>query len=142
MSSKFGLQVIDPNAPPPPVENCDVLKPMELAEYRKKRAEWLGWSEFRKDEPNNIKGQIIRMTFLDMSYRMLTKPRSETPQDVNIAARNERLAHTLDLGYAATQVFVVCKIARLSNIRQTALTARSMISLFTLCLHYVYSMFS
>src|SRR5665213_96876 len=78
MSSKFGLQVIDPNAPRPPVENCDVLKPMELAEYRKKRAEWLGWYEFRKDEPNNIEGQIIRMTFLDMSYRMLTKPTTAT----------------------------------------------------------------
>jgi predicted DNA-binding helix-hairpin-helix protein len=93
MSPKFGLQEFDPNAPPPPVEQCDVLKPEQLAEYRKKRAEWLSWYQFRKDEPNNIEGQIIRMTFLDMSYRMMTKPRSDIPQDVNIAARNGLLAH-------------------------------------------------
>jgi hypothetical protein len=88
MSNEFGLQEFDPNSPPPPVEACDVLKPQELAKYRKKRTEWLGWYQFRKDEPNNIEGQIIRMIFLDMSYRILAKPRGETPQDLKIAARN------------------------------------------------------
>jgi hypothetical protein len=110
MSPKFGLQEFNPNTPPPPIEKCDVSKPQELAKYRKKRGEWLGWYEFRKDEPNNIEGQIIRMTFLDMGYRMLTKPRSDTPQDVNIAARNGLLAHALDIGYAATQVLAIRRL--------------------------------
>ena len=110
MSPELGLQEFDPNAPPPPVENCDVLKPQELAKYRVKRAEWLGWYKFQTNEPNNIEGQIIGMTFLDMSYRMMTKPRSDIPQDVNIAARNGLLAHMLDLGYAATQVLAIRRL--------------------------------
>lgn len=110
MSPKFGLQKFDRNAPPPPVEACDVLRPQALAKYRKKRAEWLGWYQFRKDEPNNIEGQIIRMIFLDICYRILTKPRAETPQNVNIAARNGLLAHMLDFGYAATQVLAIRRL--------------------------------
>jgi len=110
MSEELGLQEFDPNAPPPAVEDCDVLKPRELAKYRLKRAEWLRLYEFRRDEPNNIEGQIIGMTFLDMSYRMMTKPRNDIPQDVNIAARNGLLAHMLDLGYAATQVLAIRRL--------------------------------
>jgi hypothetical protein len=110
MSPKFGLQEFDTNSPPPPVEKCDVSKPKELAKYRKKREEWLGWYEFRKDEPNSIEGQIIRMTFEDMSYRMMTKPRGETSQDVKIAARNGLLVHMLDIGYAATQILAIRRL--------------------------------
>jgi hypothetical protein len=110
MSSTFGLQVPVANTLLPPVESCDVSKPEDLVKYRKKREEWLGWYEFQKDEPNNIEGQIIRMVFLDMGYRVLTKPRSETFQDANIAARNGLLAHTLDLGYAATQVLAIRRL--------------------------------
>jgi hypothetical protein len=110
MSSKFGLQGKVHPTLPPSVEKCDVTSFAKLRKYRAKRAEWLGWYEFRKDEPNNIEGQIIRMTFLDMSYRILTKPRSETPQDLKIAARNGLLAHTLDLGYAATQVLAIRRL--------------------------------
>lgn len=110
MSPKFGLQEFDPNAPPPLVEKCDVLNPGGLSEYRRVRAKWLGWYEFRKDEPNNIEGQIIRMIFLDMGYRVLTKPRSETPQNANIAARNGLLGASLDIGYAANQVLAIRRL--------------------------------
>jgi hypothetical protein len=110
MSSKFGLQVTDHHAPPPPVNKCDVSNPARLTEYRKAREKWLGWYEFRKDEPNNIEGQIIRMISFDIGYRVLTKPRSETPQDVNIAARNGLLGSSLDIGYAATQVLAIRRL--------------------------------
>ena len=110
MSPKFGLQEFDPNAPPPPVERCDVSSFTKLRKYRAKRAEWLGWYGFRKDEPNSIEGQIIRMTFEDMSYRMMAKPRGEIPHDLNIAARNGLLAHMLDIGYAATQILAIRRL--------------------------------
>jgi len=110
MSATFGLQEFDPNAPPPPVEKCDVSSFAKLRKYRAKREEWLGWYGFRKDEPNSIEGQIIRMTFEDMSYRMMTKPRGETSQDVKIAARNGLLAHMLDIGYAATQILAIRRL--------------------------------
>ncbi len=110
MSSTFGLQVSDPNAPPPPVEACDVVNPLKLAKYREKRAKWLTLYEFRKDEPNNVEGQIIRMVFLDMSYRILTRPRGEEPPGTPIAARNGLLAHMLDIGYAATQVLAIRRL--------------------------------
>ena len=93
-----------------PSNSATYLSFAELRKYRAKRAEWLGWYEFRTDEPNNIEGQIIRMNFLDMSYRMMTKPRSETPQEVTIGARNGLLAHMLDLGYAATQVLAIRRL--------------------------------
>lgn len=110
MSSTFGLEKPDPHIPIPPVEACDVSNPNKLAQYRGKRAKWLGLYEFRKDEPNNVEGQIIRMVFLDMSYRILTRPRRETPQEANIAARNGLLAHMLDIGYAATQVLAIRRL--------------------------------
>jgi len=110
MPNEFGLQESDTSAPPPPVEACEVTQPGQLAKYRKKRAEWLGWYQFQKDEPNNIEGQIIRMIFLDMSYRILAKPRGETPPDLKIASRNGLLASMLDLGYAATQVLAIRRL--------------------------------
>jgi hypothetical protein len=110
MTPNFGLQVTDPHASPPPVEKCDVLSSTRLTEYRKERAKWLGWYEYRKDEPNNIEGQIIRMIFLDMGYRVLMMPRGEPPQDANIAARNGLLGASLDIGYAATQVLAIRRL--------------------------------
>jgi len=67
MSPKFGLQEFDPNAPPPPVNKCDVSDFAKLRKYKTKREEWLDWYGFRKGEPNSIEGQIIQMTFEDMS---------------------------------------------------------------------------
>ena len=98
--SPVGLQVTDPHAPPPPVEQCDVSKPQKLAEYRSKREEWSSLYGLGKKEPNNIKGQIARMIFFDIGYRILTKPSGDIPQDVNIAARNGFLRTGLDAGCA------------------------------------------
>jgi hypothetical protein len=108
-TSAFGLQ------PPvsqaiPDVTKCDVSDFKLLRKYRAKRAEWLRWYEFEKNEPNNIQGQIIRMVFLEMGYRVLSKPRGDVPTDVKIAARNPLLAHMLDLGYAATQVLAIRRL--------------------------------
>lgn len=108
--SPFGLQFTDPHAPPPPAKKCDVSKPRELTKYRKEREEWLRLYGHGKKEPNNIEGQIARMIFFDIGYRILTKPRSDTPQDVNIAARNGLLGASLDAGYAATQVLAIRKL--------------------------------
>src|ERR1039457_5487917 len=110
MSPKFGLQEFNPNALPPPVDKCDVLIPAGLTEYRKKRKEWLGWYEYQEDELNNIEGQIIRMISRDIGYRVLIKPRGDTPRDVNIAARNGLLGSSLDAGYAATQVLAIRRL--------------------------------
>jgi hypothetical protein len=110
MSPKFGLQESDPNAPPPPVNKCDVFDFTKLRRYKAKRKEWLDWYGFQKGEPNSIEGQIVQMTFEDMSYRMMTKPRVEAPQDVNISARSLLLAHMLDVGYAARQVLAIRRL--------------------------------
>ncbi len=110
MLPPFGLQVPNSDVAQPPTEARDVSDSTKLKQYRAKRTEWLRWYKFDKDEPNNIQGQIIRMVFLDMSYRMLTKPRGESPQNVNIAARNGLLAHVLDLGYVANQVLAIRRL--------------------------------
>jgi len=41
---------------------------------------------------------------------MMTKPRSEAPQNVNILARSLLLAHMLDVGYAARQVLAIRRL--------------------------------
>jgi hypothetical protein len=110
-ANEFGLLDTDPhNKPLTPVEKCEVSNLTSLARYRKKRAQWLGWYQFRKEDPNSIEGQIIGMTFLDMSYRILAKPRRNTEGAGDIAARNGLLAHVLDQGYAATQVLAIRRL--------------------------------
>jgi hypothetical protein len=104
----LGLVSIDNK--PTPVEKCDVANFKLLSEYRRKRAEWLDWYSFRKDEPNNIQGQIIGMVFLDLSYRVLAKPRGDMNEGANIAARSGILAHMLDQGYVATQVLAIRRL--------------------------------
>jgi hypothetical protein len=95
---------------PPPVEKCDVSNFNLLAKYRKKRDEWLSWYSFRKDDPNNIEGQIIGMIFLDLSYRVLAKPRGDMSKSAEMAARSGILAHMLDQGYVATQVLAIRRL--------------------------------
>jgi hypothetical protein len=81
-----------------------------LTKYRKKRAEWLSWYWFQKDDPNNIEGQIIGMIFLDLSYRILAKPRGDMKNGADIAAKSNILAHMLDQGYVATQVLAIRRL--------------------------------
>jgi hypothetical protein len=109
-TNEFGLsETYSLNQPDPPVEQCEVSNLKHLTKYRKKRAEWLGWYQFRKDDPNSIEGQIIGMVFLDMSYRILAKPR-QGGGETDIAARNGLLGHMLDQGYAATQVLAIRRL--------------------------------
>jgi hypothetical protein len=110
-SDTFGLRGrVHEEGDPPAVEKCDVSDFNRLAEYRQKRDEWLGWYSFRKDDPNNIEGQIIGMVFLDLSYRLLAKPRGDMGQGPDIAARSGILAHMLDQGYVATQVLAIRRL--------------------------------
>jgi hypothetical protein len=111
LPNEFGLKDSgSQNKPPTPVEQCEVLDFELLAKYRSMRAKWLSWYNFQKDDPNNIEGQIIDMTFRDMSYRMLAKPRGDAAPNVEIAARNGILAHMLDQGYAAIQVLAIRRL--------------------------------
>ena len=100
---------------PPPVRKCHVSDFKLLARYRKKRAEWLSWYSFRKDDPNNIEGQIIGMIFLDLSYRGLAKVRGDLSKGPDIAARSSILAHMLDQGYVATQVLAIRRLLDKGN---------------------------
>ncbi|MGA3370450.1 MAG: hypothetical protein ABSC48_01690 [Terracidiphilus sp.] len=110
-ANEFGLRgALSTDDEPAPVEKCDVSNFELLSEYRKKRDEWLNWYSFRKDKPNNIQGQIIGMVFLDLSYRVLAKPRGDMSSGADIAARSHILAHMLDQGYVATQVLAIRRL--------------------------------
>jgi hypothetical protein len=50
------------------------------------------------------------MVFLDLSYRILTKPRGDMSKGPDIAARSGVLAHMIDLGYVATQVLAIRRL--------------------------------
>jgi hypothetical protein len=110
-SNEFGLAESHPFSDEPlPVEECDASEKEALRAYRSKREQWLRWYSFSEKHPNSIQGQIIGMTFLDMSYRTLARPRSDTPPYVKIAARNGLLAHMLDQGYVATQILAIRRL--------------------------------
>ena len=109
--NQFGLpEALPASNEPPPVEKCDVSNFKLLTKYRKKRAEWLSRYSFQKDDPNNIEGQIIGMIFLDLSYRILAKPRGDMKNGADIAAKSNILAHMLDQGYVATQVLAIRRL--------------------------------
>ena len=108
--NEFGLEETPASSEPPTVEHWDVSDFKRLAKYRKKRAEWLSWYSFRKDDPNNIEGQIIGMVFLDVTYRILAHARGDSGKGPDIAARSGILAHMLDQGYVATQVLAIRRL--------------------------------
>lgn len=110
-ANEFGLlgPVSIPDMPPP-VEECEVTDFPSLATYRAKRTEWISWYSFQRDDPNNIQRQIVGMVFLDISYRMLARPRGDFGQGPDIAARNGILAHMLDQGYVASQVLAIRRL--------------------------------
>jgi type IV secretory pathway TrbD component len=89
---------------------CDVQDQLRLIEYRAKRQEWLRWYSLHKDVPNNIQQQIFSMLFMDLAYRSVTQPRQVGEQDADLAVRNGLLAHLLDQGYVASQVFAIRKL--------------------------------
>ncbi len=89
---------------------CDVQDQSLLIEYRTKRLEWLRWYSLHKDVPNNIQQQIFSMLFMDLAYRSITQPRQVGVQDADLAIRNGLLAHLLDQGYVASQVFAIRKL--------------------------------
>lgn len=89
---------------------CDVQDQARLSEYRAKRKEWLHWYSLDKDVPNNIQQQIFSMLFMDLAYRSITQPRQIGEKDESLAIQNGLLAHLLDQGYVASQVFAVRKL--------------------------------
>lgn len=89
------------------IDQCDIVDRQALEEYRAKRYEWLSWFELRKDEPNTIQPQLFSMMFLDFAYRILASPRQSTDQGIAFSSQSSLLAHFLDQGYVATQVFAI-----------------------------------
>jgi hypothetical protein len=89
---------------------CDVQDQPRLIEYRKKRELWLNWYGLHQDVPHNIQQQIFSMLFMDLAYRSITQPRQAGEQDANLAIRNGLLAHLLDQGYVASQVFAIRRL--------------------------------
>lgn len=123
--SEFGLQnSLGRSGELPPPDKCDVSNMTRLIDYGNKRAEWLSWYSFRKDDPNNIEGQIIAMTFLDLSYRVLTRPRGDMALGPDIAARSGILSHMLDQGYVANQILA---IRRLLDTRKDVFSLRRLL---------------
>jgi hypothetical protein len=104
---------------------CDVQDQPRLIEYRKKRELWLHWYGLHKDVPNNIQQQIFSMLFMDLAYRSITQPRQAGEQDGNLAIRNGLLAHLLDQGYVASQVFA---IRRLLDKRSDVISLRRLLN--------------
>jgi len=89
---------------------CDVQDQARLIEYRKKRELWLHWYGVNKDVPHSVQQQIFSMLFMDLAYRSITQPRQTGEPDVNLAIRNGLLAHLLDQGYVASQVFAIRRL--------------------------------
>jgi hypothetical protein len=89
---------------------CDVQDQLRLIEYRSKRLEWLRWYGLDKDVPNNIQQQLFSMLFMDLAYRSVTQPRQVGEHDAKLAVRNGLLAHLLDQGYVASQVFAIRRL--------------------------------
>jgi hypothetical protein len=108
---QFGLQgAVAQSGTLPPVEHCGVSDFALLEKFRERRAKWISWYSFRKDDPNNIEGQIISMIFLDLSYRTLASGRGDFSKGPDIAARSGILAHMLDQGYVAIQVLAIRRL--------------------------------
>jgi hypothetical protein len=115
---------------PPPsyaceAHECDVQDQSRLIEYRKKRELWLHWYGLRKDVPHTIQQQIFSMLFMDLAYRSITQPRQAAELDGNLAVRNGLLAHLLDQGYVASQVFA---IRRLLDKRSDVISLRRLLN--------------
>jgi len=104
---------------------CDVQDQPRLIEYRAKRQEWLGWHSLNKDVPNSIQQQIFSMLFMDLAYRSITQPRQTGTPDANLAIWNGLLAHLLDQGYVASQVFA---IRRLLDSRADVISLRRLLT--------------
>jgi hypothetical protein len=115
--------------PPPSLacepHECDVQDQRSLIEYRKKRELWLHWYGLHKDVPNNIQQQLFSMQFMDLAYRSITQPRQAGEQNENLAIRNGLLAHLLDQGYVASQVFA---IRRLLDKRSDVISLRRLLN--------------
>lgn len=121
-TDQFGLQgAVAQSGTVPPVAECDVTDFSLLEKFREQRSKWISWYSFRKDDPNNIEGQIISMIFLDLSYRTLASGRGDFSKGPDIAARSGVLAHILDQGYVAIQVLA---IRRLLDKRKDVLSLR------------------
>lgn len=104
---------------------CDVQDQVRLIAYRKKRELWMHWYGLQKDVPHNIQQQIFSMLFMDLAYRSITQPRQTGAQDSDLAIRNGLLAHLVDQGYVASQVFA---IRRLLDKRDDVISLRRLLN--------------
>lgn len=104
---------------------CDVKNQSGLIAYRAKRELWLNWHGLQKDVPNNIQQQIFSMLFMDLAYRAITQPRHAGQEDAKLAMQNGLLAHLLDQGYVASQVFA---IRRLMDKRPDVISLRRLLN--------------
>lgn len=105
------------------VEDCDVTDRAALIKYRAKRDEWLRWYELNEGEPNSIQQQLFSMFFTDMTYRILSE--AHKAQGIsNVLPQSPLLAHLLDQGYVATQVFA---IRRLLDKRKDVVSVRRLL---------------
>lgn len=91
------------------LEDCQVQDRNALLEYREKRDRWLGWYEYRKEEPNSIQQQFFSMIFIDLTYRIVYEPRLDAGAE-NIAAKSGILMHLLDQCYVANQVLAIRRL--------------------------------
>ncbi|MGH9622143.1 MAG: hypothetical protein ACRD45_20865 [Bryobacteraceae bacterium] len=93
-----------------PEGECDVLNRGNLESYRALYRKWMAWYEFAPDNPNTIEGQIINMTFHDLTYRSITSVRGSISPDTKVAARSNALIYLIDTGYLANQALAVAKL--------------------------------
>lgn len=105
------------------VEDCDVTDRAALIKYRAKRDEWLRWYELNEGEPHSIQQQLFSMLFTDMTYRILSEAR-QAQGSSNTPPQSPLLAHLLDQGYVATQVFA---IRRLLDKRKDVISLRRLL---------------
>jgi len=98
------------------LDQCDVQDRDALAEYRKKRQEWLFW--LKHDEHHNIWLQISSMVWSDMAFRVLNRARRPAAEGEEIGAHNGLLGRMIDQGFVASQILSIRKLTEPNNDRQ------------------------
>lgn len=89
-------------------EDCDVSDRGALAEFRRKRIEWIAWLA---DGDNSIWRQINTMIWSDRLYWMINESRRiSREQGGDFATRSGWLGEVFDKGYFATQLLALRKL--------------------------------
>lgn len=94
------------------ISDCDVRDKATLEVYRAKRAEWVRLLD--GDPVHSISSQLSAMLWNDIAFRVFNEARRFASEDNPNSAVASMLAEFLDIGYVATQVLAIGRVAEKS----------------------------